>query len=124
MVSDLNSDEDNIDDITCFICAKMPCYLIRDKIEIDICFEVGDKFEGPNNKKRFHYYDSFVKQFYNIVLGKNDRIELPARFKITVNNGYPEDDVDNYVGFKTSVEKHKRKKLNLIILNGLKKLLI
>ena len=61
MTSDFSSDEDSIDDIICYICVKTPCCLIRDKIEIDNCFEVGDKFEGLNNEKRYHYYDSFVK---------------------------------------------------------------
>ena len=61
MDSDLRSDEDSIDDITCFICAEMPYYLIRNKVEIDICFEVGDKFEGPNSEKHFHCYTSFVE---------------------------------------------------------------
>ena len=84
MDSDLSSDEDSIDDITCFICAERQCCLIRDKVEIDICFEVGDKFEGPNNEKRFHCYGSFVKQFYGRVLGKGDRIELPACFEFAV----------------------------------------
>ena len=120
--SDLSSDEDSISDITCNICAKMPCCLIRDKIEIDNCFEVGDKFEGPNNEKRYHYYDTFVKIFYNRSLGKNNRIELPACFESAVKNRYPEDDVSNYVGFKTFAEKHKRKKRNPVILDGLKKI--
>ena len=40
----------------------MPCCLIRDKIEINICFEVIDKFEGTNNEKRFHCYGLFVKK--------------------------------------------------------------
>ena len=105
MISDLSSDKDSIDDITCKICAKMSCCLIRDKIEIDNYFEVGDKFEEPNNEKRYHCYDSFVRQFYNRVLGKNDRIELPACFENAVKNRYPEDDVNNYVGFKTSAVK-------------------
>ena len=39
MTFDLSSDEDSISDITCNICAKMPCCLIRDKIEIDNCFK-------------------------------------------------------------------------------------
>ena len=122
MDSDLSSDEDSIDDITCFICAEMPCCLIRDKVEIDKCFEVGDKFEGPNNEKRFHCYGTFVQEFYDRVFHKGDRIELPACFKIAVKNRYPEDDVSNYVGFKTSSEKHKRKKINPVILNDLKKI--
>ena len=124
MDSDLSSDEDSIDDITCFICAEIPCCLIIDKVEIDICFEVGDKFEGSNNTKRVRCYGLFVEQFYSRGLGKCDRIELPACFEIAVKNRYLEDGVANYVGFKTSVEKHKRKKLNLIILNGLQKILI
>ena len=62
MISDLSSDKDSIDDITCKICAKMSCCLIRDKIEIDICFEVIDKFEGTNNEKRFHCYGLFVRK--------------------------------------------------------------
>ena len=121
MDSDLSSDEDSIDDITCFICAEIPCCLIRDKVESDICFEVGDKFEGSNNTKRVRCYGSFVEQFYGRGLGKCDRIELPACFEIAVKNRYLEDDVVNYVGFKTSAEKHKRKKLNPVILKGLKK---
>ena len=76
MDSDLRSDEDSIDDITCFIYAEMSCCLIRDKVEIDIYFEVGDKFEGVNNEKRVHCYGSFVEQFYGRVLGKGDSIEL------------------------------------------------
>ena len=122
MVSDLSSDKDSIDDITCFICAEMPCCLIRDKVEIDKFFEVGDKFEGPNNEKRFHCYGTFVQEFYDRVFHKGDRIELPACFKIAVKNRYPEDDVSDYVGFKTSSEKHKRKKLTPVILDGLKKI--
>ena len=66
MVSDLSSDEDSIDDITYFICAEIPCCLIRDKVEIDKCFEVGDKFEGPNNERRFHCYVSFVEEIFKI----------------------------------------------------------
>ena len=120
MDSDLSSDEHSIDDITCFICAEMPCRLIRDKVEIEMCFEVGDKFEGPNNEKRYHCYAAFVKAFFRIVLRKNDRIELPACFEIAIKNRYSEDDVADYVGFKISAEKRKRKKLNPVILNGLK----
>ena len=122
MDSDLNSDEDSIDNITYFICAEMPCYLIRDKVEIDNCFEVGYKFEGSNNEKRFHCYVSFVERIYDRVLGKGGRIKLPACFEIATKNKYPEDDVANYVGFKISEERHKRKKLNPVILKGLKKI--
>ena len=122
MVSDLSSDEDSIDDITWFIYAEMPSCLIRDKVEINKCFEVGDKFEGPNNEKRFHCYASFVEEFYDRVLAKGDRIELPACFEIDVKNRRPEDDVVDYVGFKTSAEKHKRKKLNPVVLDGLNKI--
>ena len=88
MDSDLSFDEGSIDDITCFICAEMPCCLIRDKVEIDKCFEVGDKFEGPNNEKRFHCYGTFVAEFYDRVFHKGDRIELPACFEIAVKNRY------------------------------------
>ena len=70
MTSDLSSNQDSIDDITSFICARMLCCLIRDKTEINICFEVGDKLEGPNNENFFHCYGSFVKQFYDKVLAK------------------------------------------------------
>ena len=104
MTSDLSSDEDSISDITCNICAKMPCCLIRDKIEIDNCFEAGDKFEGPFNEKRYRCYDRFMIIFYNRSLGQHNRIELPACFEIAVKNRYPEDDVSNYVGFKTYAE--------------------
>ena len=82
----------------------MPCCLIRDKIEIEIYFEVGDKFEGPNNEKRFYYYGSFVKQFYDEVLAKGNHIELLVYFEIAVKNRYLEDDIANYVGIKTAVE--------------------
>ena len=40
MISDLSSDKYSIDDITCFICAKKTCFLIRDKIEINIYFQI------------------------------------------------------------------------------------
>ena len=62
------------------------------------------------------------KNNYNRVLAKIDRIELPVCFEITVKNRYPEDGITNYVGFKTAAKKHKRKKLNPVIVNSLKKI--
>ena len=56
------------------------------------------------------------------MLAKIDRIELPVCFEITVKNRYPEDGITNYFGFKTAAEKHKRKKLNPVIVNSLKKI--
>ena len=41
---------------------------------------------------------------------------------MTTRKKYPEDGITNHVRFKTAVEKHKRKKLNPVIVNSLKKI--